>query len=214
MNERATTLQYAAPLTRLTYRCRNVPLSTAWLSGQLSSSNQIEEVSFPMVYFRGEEKHAFPTCQAFPRMLRLRTAYNALSPPLRKLNRSTVLSSLAPSGVGVSARDASGAACGSVVPQISHCVSAGWFKNVHAGHATSFGGVAGAVGGEEDEWAKDGGGAEAARGGVGVVEGTLCRGTPQSAHLAPVGLEPGGLRKSHTSHCQLSPTWSPDAVTR
>lgn len=95
-------------------------------------------------------------------------------------------------------------AWGSSVSQISHFVSAGWFKKVHAGHAISFGRVTGITGGEEDRCAEDGG-AEAARGGVGAAELALERGTPQSAHFAPLGLEPGGLRKSHTSHCQPSP---------
>jgi hypothetical protein len=48
--------------------------------------------------------------------------------------------------------------------------------------------------GEEGDRYVDGGGAEAARGGVGVAESALGRGTPQSAHLAPVGLAPGGLQ--------------------
>ena len=155
------------------------------------------------------------TCQAFPSRLRLRTAYSALSPPLRKLNRS-IASPPAPSDVGgVPGRDGGAdltgdAECrGSAVPQISHSVSAGWFKKVHAGHATSFGWLLEAAGGEEERRCAKGGGADTARGGVGATGRTLERGTPQSAHLAPVGLEPGGLRKSHTSHCQLSPASSP-----
>ena len=100
------------------------------------------------------------------------------------------------------------------MPQISHAVSSGWFRKVHAGHAISFGRLPEeAAGGEEERrCAEGGGGAETARGGGGVVESSLKRGTPQSAHLAPVGLEPGGLRKSHTSHCQLSPTSSLSAA--
>jgi hypothetical protein len=157
------------------------------------------------------------TCQAFPKRLRLRTAYRALSPPLRKLNRNIVLSSPDSSRIGVKGRDDGsefimGAGWGSAVPQISHSVSAGWFKKVHAGHATSFGRPPGAVGGEEERRYAEDGGAETARGGVGAVERDLERGTPQSAHLAPVGLEPGGLRKSHTSHCQLSPASSLSAT--
>lgn len=105
-----------------------------------------------------------------------------------------------------------GGARGSSVSQISHFASAGRFKKVHAGQAISFSPVPGAAGGEADRYAEDGG-AEAARGGVGVVaELALGRGTPQSAHFAVVGLEPGGLRKSHTSHCQPSPRSSPSAV--
>ena len=104
-----------------------------------------------------------------------------------------------------------GGAWGSSVSQISHFASAGWFKKVHAGHAISFGRVTGVAGSEEDRCAESGG-AEAARGGVGVVAKlVLERGTPQRAHFAPVGLEPGGLRKSHTSHCQ-PPTGSSPSV--
>ena len=165
---------------------------------------------------------AVRTCQAFPRRLRLRTAYSALSPPLRKLNRS-IASPPAPSDGGVPGRDEGSDFIGdaerrvSVVPQISHSVSAGWFKKVHAGHATSFGRLPeAAAGGEEERRCAEGGGADTARrgggGGGGSAERTLERGTPQSAHLAPVGLEPGGLRKSHTSHCQLSPASSPFAA--
>ena len=154
----------------------------------------------------------WPTCQAFPKRLRLRAAYRALSPPLRKLRRSIVPSSPVPSGIGDTGRDKMGrmgGAWGSSVSQISHFANAGWFKKVHAGQAISFGRVPGAAGGEEDRCTEDGG-AEAARGGVGVVaELALGRGTPQSAHFAAVGLEPGGLRKSHTSHCQPSPRSSP-----
>lgn len=66
--------------------------------------------------------------------------------------------------------------------------------------------------GEADRYADDGG-AEAARGGVAAVEDALVgRGTPQSEHLAPVGLAPGGLRKSHTSHCQLVSVSGPSAT--
>ena len=86
---------------------------------------------------------------------------------------------------------------------------------MHAGHAISFGRLPeAAAGGEEERRCTEGGGggADAARGGVGTPERTLERGTPQSAHLAPVGLEPGGLRKSHTSHCQLSLASSPSTV--
>jgi hypothetical protein len=156
------------------------------------------------------------TCQALPNRLRFRMAYSALSPPLRKLNRSTA-SPPVPSDVGVPGRDGGadfiGEERGSAVPQISHAVSSGWFRKVHAGHAISFGPLPEADGGEEDRrCAEGGGGADTARGGVGVAESTLERGTPQSAHLAPVGLEPGGLRKSHTSHCQLSPASSPSVV--
>ena len=83
---------------------------------------------------------------------------------------------------------------------------------MHAGHAISFGRVTGVTEREEDRCV-EGGGAEAARGGVGVVaELALGRGTPQSSHFAPVGLELGGLRKSHTSHCQPSPESSPSVV--
>ena len=104
-----------------------------------------------------------------------------------------------------------GGAWGSSVSQISHFANAGRFKKVHAGQAISFSRVPGAAG-EGDRCAEDGG-AEAARGGVGVVaELALGRGTPQSAHFAAVGLEPGGLRKSHTSHCQPSPRSSPSVV--
>ncbi len=147
----------------------------------------------------------------------MRTAYSALSPPLRKLNR-IIASPPAPSDVGVPGRDGGAdfigdAERGSAVPQISHSVSAGWFKKVHAGHATSFGRLPEAAGGEEEMRCAEGGGADTARGGVGSAERTLERGTPQSAHLAPVGLEPGGLRKSHTSHCQLSPASSPSTAT-
>ena len=137
----------------------------------------------------------------------MRAAYNALSPPRRKLNRTSVLSSPAPSSFGVSGRDEIGAIWGSAVPQISHSVSVELFRKVHAGHAISF------VGGVEGEGDRcTGGGAEAARGGVATVEGALGRGTPQSAHLAPVGLAPGGLRKSHTSHCQLASVSWPSAT--
>jgi hypothetical protein len=150
------------------------------------------------------------TCQAFPKRLRLRTAYSALSPPLRKLNRNIVLSSPASSGIGdIGCDDGSeftGGATkwGRADPQISHSVSAGWFKKVHAGHATSLGGLPGAVGGKEEGRYVDEGGAETARGGVVAIERVFARGTPQSTHFAAVGLEPGGLRKSHTSHRQLS----------
>lgn len=101
-----------------------------------------------------------------------------------------------------------GAIWGSAVPQISHSVSVGLFRKVHAEHAISF---VGGVEGEGDRCV-DGGGAEAARGGVAIAEGALGRGTPQSAHLAPVGLAPGGLRKSHTSHCQLASISWPSAI--
>ena len=144
----------------------------------------------------------------------MRTAYSALSPPLRKLNRS-IASPPTPSAVGVPGRDegsdfiGDAEGRGSSVPQISHSVNAGWFNKVHAGHATSFGRLPEAAGGEEERRCAEGGGADTARGGVGAAERTLERGTPQSVHLAPVGLEPGGLRKSHTSHCQLSPAPSP-----
>lgn len=105
-----------------------------------------------------------------------------------------------------------GGAWGRSVSQISHFASAGWFKKVHAGHAISFGCVTGVAEREEDGCVEDGG-AEAARGGVRVVaELALGRGTPQSSHFAPVGLELGGLRKSHTSHCQPSPESSPSDV--
>ena len=99
------------------------------------------------------------------------------------------------------------------MPQISHAVRSGWFKKVQAGHAISFGRLPEAAGsGEEGSRCAEGGGADTARGGVDAAVRTLERGTPQSAHLAPVGLEPGGLRKSHTSHCQLSPASSPSTA--
>jgi hypothetical protein len=129
----------------------------------------------------------------------LRTAYSALSPPLRKLNRNFALSSPVPSGMGVSERDGTAAAWGNAVPHTSHSASAGWFRKVHAGHAISFCASTGpvAVKNEEEENScaeAEEGGAEAARGGVGAAESALGRGTPQRPHLAPVGLEPGGLR--------------------
>lgn len=40
----------------------------------------------------------------------------------------------------------------------------------------------------------------------------LARGTPQSVHLAVVGLWPGGLRKLQTSQIQLSPA-EPESMT-
>ena len=146
----------------------------------------------------------------------MRTAYSALSPPLRKLNR-IIASPPVPSGVGVTGRDGGAdfigdVERGSAVPQISHSVSAGWFKKVHAGHATSFDRLPEAAGGEEERECAEGGGADTARGGVGEAESALERGTPQSSHLALAGLEPGGLRKSHTSHCQLSPASFPFAI--
>ena len=73
---------------------------------------------------------------------------------------------------------------------------------MHAGHPISFTWPTGEVGEEADRYVDDGG-AEAARGGAGVAESAFGRGTPQSTHLAPVGLAPGGLIWSHTSHCQL-----------
>ena len=136
---------------------------------------------------------------------------------MRKLNRSTA-SPPVPSDVGVPGREGGadfiGEERGSAVPQISHAVSSGWFRKVHAGHAISFGRLPEDAAGGEDErrCAEGGGGADTARGGAGAARSTLERGTPQSAHFAPIGLEPGGLRKSHTSHCQLSPTSSPSAA--
>ena len=92
------------------------------------------------------------------------------------------------------------AARGSGVPQISQAGSDGWFRNVHAAHATSAG-VSTRDGGSEA--ARAGRDAERCasvrsrgRAGMGTLAvGTAARGTPHRPHtMDAVGLNPGGLR--------------------
>lgn len=102
---------------------------------------------------------------------------------------------------------------GSSVEHISHERKDGWFRNVHAGHATVLGELPDEAGvdkdgddcvAEETEGSDDDRCCDTTDADV-VNAGTDDRGTPHSPQiLAAAGLKPGGLRYAHTSHSQLS----------